>query len=641
MCGIAGLILPVEAAQRHCPQRLIQRMTDKLRHRGPDGQGSWNHTGQHHHLTFGHTRLAILDLTDAARQPMVDPASGCTLIYNGEVYNFAEIRKRLEYEGETFRSSGDTEVILKAYVRWGQSAIRRFRGMFAIAIFDPRDNTVLLARDPFGVKPLYFTEDWSGCFAFASEVRPLLDLPWARKRLDTIGLLGYLSYGAVQEPYTLVSGIQSLLPAHTMTIGLGGRNLAVNQPERYWRVPVQASRTNGYSSRDAALHVRGELAASVELHMASDVPVGVFLSGGVDSSAITALMCEVSGSRVKGLTVSFEDATYDERAVARQVAKAYGIEHIEIRLTPDDFLTSWDQWLGDQDQPGSDGANTWVISRACRRAGMRVALSGLGADELFAGYSTFDRVLAARRWSKALFGLPTCVRRRIALAAGGLNSMSVQKAADWLCTDGSLLACYLCLRRMIPKTILEELLHPVSMNMSSAGLHQGVWNDLLGFAADSDPASAVSMLEASTYMVSTLMRDSDQMGMAHSVEIRVPFVDRNVAQAAWEYPGALHSLDGPKALLRQAMSDKLNPSWLNRRKEGFTVPFDRWLRKRLKPEVGSILDSMQAFPFRPGSLRRIWNRFLNGDHTVNSSHILSLVTLARWLERHDIQTELT
>jgi len=179
------------------------------------------------------------------------------------------------------------------------------------------------------------------------------------------------------------------------------------------------------------------------------------------------------------------------------------------------------------------------------------------------------------------------------------------------------------------------------MNMSSAGLHQGVWNDLLGFAADSDPASAVSMLEASTYMVSTLMRDSDQMGMAHSVEIRVPFVDRNVAQAAWEYPGALHSLDGPKALLRQAMSDKLNPSWLNRRKEGFTVPFDRWLRKRLKPEVGSILDSMQAFPFRPGSLRRIWNRFLDGDHTVNSSHILSLVTLARWLERHDIQTELT
>jgi asparagine synthase (glutamine-hydrolysing) len=639
MCGIAGVIVPARDAEKHCPQRLINRMITRLDHRGPDGRGAWNHAGEYHHLALGHTRLAILDLTDAARQPMVDPVSGCTLIYNGEVYNFAEIRNDLEKEGETFRSTGDTEVVLKACVRWGKDAIRRFRGMFAIALFDPNDNTLLLARDPFGMKPLYYTEDWSGCFAFSSEVRPLLDLPWARKRLDPIGLLGYLSYGAVQEPFTLVAGIQSLRPAHTITIGFGRKRLMVNEPERYWRMPVRNVRANGFGREEAAAHLRRALAQSVELHLVSDVPIAAFLSGGVDSSAITALMCEVAGSRVQGLTVSFEGAGYDESPVARQVAKAFGIEHVDIRLTPGDLLSSWESWLGDQDQPGSDGANTWVISRACRRAGIRVALSGLGADEFFVGYSTFTRANAALRWSRPIFCLPRGVRKHVASAMSGLHWMSAQKAADWLSTDGSLLSCYLCLRRVTPKTRLRQWLHPVSMNMSHTDLHPGVLRDLLDCAADSDPLSALSMLEAGTYMVSTLMRDSDQMGMAHSLEIRMPFVDRNIAEAALAAPGALHAVDGPKTLLRQAMRDKLHPNWVNRPKEGFTIPFDRWLRQELRPEVDSILESLPSFPFQPGSVRRTWKGFLEGDRSVNSSQILTLATLARWLQRHDIQAE--
>jgi asparagine synthase (glutamine-hydrolysing) len=639
MCGIAGVIVPAGTVERYCPQRLINQMTVRLNHRGPDGRGTWNHSGEYHHLALGHTRLAILDLTDAARQPMVDPVSGCTLIYNGEVYNFAEIRNDLAKEGETFRSTGDTEVVLKACVRWGKAAIPRFRGMFAIALFDPNNSTLLLARDPFGMKPLYYTEDWSGCFAFSSEVRPLLDLPWARKRLDSIGLLGYLSYGSVQEPFTLVSGIQSLRPAHTMTIGLGRRNVVLNEPERYWQMPVRTLRERAVTRDEAAAGLRQVLAESVRLHMVSDVPIAAFLSGGVDSSAITALMCETAGARVQGLTVSFEGAGYDESGVARQVARAFGIEHVDIRLTADDLLSSWENWLGDQDQPGSDGANTWVISRACRRAGIRVALSGLGADEFFAGYSTFGRALTAQRWSKPVFCLPSSVRKRMALTIGGIKSMTAQKAADWLSTDGSLAACYLCLRRMMPKAILHQLLHPVSMNMSSMDLHPGVWNDLLRGATDCDPLSAVSLLEAGTYMVSTLMRDSDQMGMAHSLEIRMPFVDRNVAEAALALPGALHASEGPKTLLRRAMCDKLHPSWVNRPKEGFTVPFDRWLKQRLRPEVESILDSIPAFPFRPGSLRRTWKAFLQGDRSVSSSQILTLITLARWIERHDIQAE--
>src|SRR5439155_10710205 len=245
----------------------------------------------------------------------------------------AEIRDDLEREGEAFGSTGDTEVVLKAYVRWGQDAIRRFRGMFAIAVFDPQDNTLLLARDPFGVKPLYFTEDWAGRFAFSSEVRPLLDLPWISKHLDSIGLLGYLSYGAVQEPLTLVSGIQSLLPGHTLTIALGQRNLGVEEPQRYWHMPVRANRGGSVDREEAGGCLREALANSVRLHLASDVPAGVFLSGGVDSSAITALMCEAARSRVQALTVLFADGGYEDSAVAREVANAYGVEHIEVRLS--------------------------------------------------------------------------------------------------------------------------------------------------------------------------------------------------------------------------------------------------------------------------------------------------------------------
>jgi asparagine synthase (glutamine-hydrolysing) len=311
---------------------------------------------------------------------------------------------------------------------------------------------------------------------------------------------------------------------------------------------------------------------------------------------------------------------------------------VDIRLTAADLLSSWDTWLGDQDQPGSDGANTWIISRACRQAGIRVALSGLGADEFFSGYSTFTRTRTAIRWSKPLFSLPSGARRRIASVLTGLDLMSAQKAADWLCTDGSLLTCYLCLRRLTTKAKLRQLLDPVSINMSNADLHHGVLNDLLYYSTDADPLSAVSMLEAGTYMASTLMRDSDQMGMAHSLEIRMPFVDRSVAEAALAIPGAWHAVAGPKTILRQAMQDKLQPAWANRPKEGFTIPFDRWLKQSLRPAMENLLDSVPAFPFRPGSLRRTWNAFLNGDRAVSSSQILTLATLARWLQRHDIQS---
>ncbi|HTM48845.1 MAG TPA: asparagine synthase (glutamine-hydrolyzing) [Bryobacteraceae bacterium] len=639
MCGIAGVIVPAGSAGTLRPREIVEQMTARLHHRGPDGCGAWHGAGARHHLSLGHTRLAILDPTAAAGQPMLDPASGCVLIYNGEVYNFAALRAELEQLGDTFRSSGDTEVVLKACVRWGSNALRRFRGMFALAFFDPRHETLLLARDPFGMKPLYFTEDWSGCFAFSSEVRPLLGLPWSRRRLDPVGLLGYLSYGSAQEPFTLVSGVQSLLPAHALTLNLARGNLAVNEPQRYWEMPVRRVRTAAAHPDGDAVHLRRTLAESVRLHMVSDAPVAAFLSGGLDSTAIAALMAEAAGVRVRGLTVSFEGAGFDECPLARQVARAYGIEHTEVRLTAGELAETWETWLSAQDQPGSDGANTWIISRACARAGVRVALSGLGADELFGGYSTFPRTLAARRWARPLFSLPGFLRAPLASLLGALPSMGARKIADWLQTDGSLLSSYLCLRRVMPSGALRRLLHPVAFNMSSADLHCGVWNSLLRSSGDCDPLSAVSLLEAGSYMVSTLLRDSDQMGMAHSLEIRMPFVDRAVAEAALGIPGAAHTLHGPKTLLRAAMRDKLRPAWIGRPKEGFTVPFDRLLRGVLRPRVESALSSTAAFPFRAGATRRLWHSFLRGNGSVSGAQVLTLASLARWLERHGVGVE--
>ncbi len=615
-------------------------MVAALHHRGPDGNGVWNTQVADYQLALGHTRLAILDLTEAGRQPMVHPESGCVLVYNGEIYNFAELRAELQAAGGApFRSTGDTEVLLRAYLHWGPALVKKLRGMFAFGIYDPRRQQLFLARDHFGIKPLYFTERAGGYFAFASEVRALLELPWIRRKLDPMGLVSYLSFGSVQSPYTLVSGIYSLPPGHTLTIDFGTGRPEVGEPAAFWDLSEAILAPAEVSLEMAAAQIQHGLSESLRLHMVSDVPLGVFLSGGIDSSSLVALMAELEPSQVHTLTVSFKEAEYDESKIARAVAQRFGTKHTEIQLSPHSFLQDLPRWLESLDQPSCDGANTWLVSQACKKAGITVALSGLGGDELFGGYSLFQRVARADRLFQTIAWWPQSVRSLLAqtITALGGKSIATQKLSEWLRSNGSRLTSYLILRRIFLPDSCDKLLDPwVTSLAGKTALHPAINKQLLQFSRTRDPFTTVSLLEFNTYLLNTLLRDSDQMSMAHSLEIRVPFVDLAMVKLALPFLSNEKLREQPKQLLRSALGDKLDPAWVNRPKMTFSLPFDQWLRGPLKNEVQQELWRLADFPFQSGAVRDLWRRFLGGAQ-VNSGQILMLYALSHWMRRHGIE----
>jgi asparagine synthase (glutamine-hydrolysing) len=664
MCGICGLVRPLtqqscpfplspesQAAREELPAKSqLESMLAALHHRGPDARGAWTSAMGAWQLMLGHTRLAILDRSELAHQPMTDPNSGCVLTYNGELYNFVELRARLwQAEGIPFSSTGDTEVLLRAYLHWGKSCVTRLRGMFAFAIYDPHQQELFLARDHFGIKPLYLTQGVNGYFAFASEVRALLTLPWVERNLDPLGLMGYLAYGSVQDPQTLISNVHALPAGHTLTINLSKNKLVVDSPRTFWQMPKIPTAKNGswpaLSLKETTRQVRQILTESVRYHLVSDVPVSVFLSSGLDSGTVLALMAEIAPSQVQSVTVAFNEATFDESETARVIAGHYGTQHTEIRLTAADFLQDLPSWLASQDQPSTDGANTWVISRVCREAGLKVALSGLGGDELFAGYPTFRRTAQATRLFKGISWLPPAMRHGLAHIIGKLGNGSImhQKLVEWLRSDGSTLSTYLILRRMFLPVACQQLLAPSLTDLSrDTALHFSILEKLRRQSAGPDTIAAVSLLEMSTYLVNTLLRDNDQMGMAHSLEIRVPFIDVKVVEAILSIPGATRLAGkGLKPLLRAAMQDKLKSDRVDHSKMGFVFPFDHWLRGPLRTEVEQGLITLAGFPFRPGAVQTLWRQFLRNDKRVNAGRILTLYALASWLQRHQCESFLT
>jgi asparagine synthase (glutamine-hydrolysing) len=640
MCGIAGLIQPLSNENN---KDCLSHMVSSLGHRGPDGQGVWTTDIGRYKLSLGHTRLAILDLSDAAKQPMIDPESGCVLVYNGEIYNFAELRSELLNSGERpFFSTGDSEVLLRAYVHWGISFTKKLRGMFAFAIYDPRLRRLLLARDPLGIKPLYAIEGLGGRFAFASEVRALLRVPWVQRSLDPIGLVSYLAYGSVQDPYTLIAGVRSIPAGHTIVVDLSRDQLVISEPEPFWE-PPDIEQRDKLSRADIVRHVRNTLAESVRLHLVSDVPIGVFLSGGIDSSSLVALMAEVSPSQTHTLTVSFKEAAFDESKIARSVAKRYGTQHTEVHLSSVDFLRDLPRWLESLDQPSCDGANAWVISKACKNAGIKVALSGLGGDELFAGYSTFFRVRRAAGISKYINWLPYAVRSSLSnvIRKFGSDSIPVMKLSEWIHSEGSNISTYLILRRMFLPSVCHELLNPQVVNLvDETALNPAVMNDLRFQSLNKDVITAVSLFEIKTYLANTLLRDSDQMGMAHSIEIRVPFLDKSLVELVLSLPEAIHLKgSGPKPLLESAMRDKINRTWFDRPKMGFTFPFDEWFRGPLRTEIENGLAELSNFPFQPKAVQNLWQKFLNHSGQVNSGRIMTLYALSHWIKQHKLSGE--
>jgi asparagine synthase (glutamine-hydrolysing) len=598
MCSISGVF--------NAGSDVVQRMNDAQRHRGPDDQG----IVQCGDVVLGNTRLAIIDISAAGHQPMHDPLTGNWITYNGETYNFKDLRNEL---AGPWSSNTDTEVVLRAYREFGVDAFSKLRGMFALAVWDNQNQTLVLARDPLGIKPLYYyaTQDE---FVFASELRALLASGLIPRKRSAASIDSYLANGSVEAPLTIIDGVKQLLPGHVLHVRVNdAREIALTDAEFATPRPQSVERNR----EDAVARLRHELEESVRLHLVSDVPLGVFLSGGMDSSALVALMSRM-GIRPKTFSVVFDEAKFTEAPFSRAVAERFNTDHSEIRLSEERLLEILPEAIASLDQPTMDGINTFVVSSAVKSKGITVALSGLGGDELFAGYPSFRRALRFAEMSP--------LSKRVLRAASGLGQValngSVQRHKFWqLANSGG----------------RAEDVYRISRQLFSADAvtritgRNGGKHTRNGNRDDADIVNAISRLELSGYMTNTLLRDTDAMSMAHSLEVRVPFVDTKVVDYVLSLPGEWKapSRVGPKPLLADTVGDLLPREFLNRPKMGFTLPFEKWLQGSLRGEVGSVLE-MTGRGLDVQAIREVWRRFLERPRAVGWSRPWSLYVLARW-----------
>lgn len=528
MCGIAGII----GFDAQAVAKAIGAMNAAQIHRGPDEEGSALLEAGFRVIGLGHRRLAIIDPTPAGHQPMVDEKRENWISYNGEIYNFRELRRELERIGEAFQTGTDTEVILKAYGAWGTESFARLRGIFAFAIWDGRRQVLLLCRDPLGVKPLYFYRTGDSLI-FASEVRAILSTGLVPRMLDKRGLISYLAYGALQEPYTSIQGIRSLAPGHFMEIDVKKPDLECK--ETCFRSIPRPSPivTRAYDGLIEELGKR--LADSVSSQMISDVPLGAFLSGGIDSTAVVALMKAADQGPVNSFSLVFEEKNYDERKWARLAAERVGSHHNERLLTGEEVIAEIEKALSSYDQPSIDGLNTYFVSKAARESGLTVALSGLGGDEIFGGYDGFAKALLAERIRPFIKMLPNTAGIFISRLIEPFSRREfLRKGAEALATRRH---PYFGTRRLFSDRQIQGLLLPeieVSKEWEKAS-----FDDIEKTAEDYDPINRASAFEMQTYMRSTLLRDTDQMSMAHSLEVRVPLLDPDLVEFIFTIPGQM------------------------------------------------------------------------------------------------------
>jgi asparagine synthase (glutamine-hydrolysing) len=585
-------------------------MVAGIKHRGPDDEGFQIISASREAdglAAMANTRLAILDLSPAGHQPMHDPETGNWIVFNGEIYNHLEVRAEIGERAGKWHSQSDTETILHAYRLWGRDCVLRLRGMFAFAIWDATNGTMWCARDRLGIKPFYYCAQ-KNALLFASEVRALLASGWVRPELDHVGLAGYARFGAVPEPYTLLKGVQSLPAGHWMLVRAG----CVEKVESYWRPePQQADVERG----SIVSEIRTQLERAVHEHLLSDVPVACFLSGGIDSSIVTAIAAKELGKRLQTFTLGFHETGADESAYADAVARKCGTTHHLVRLSHDEVAAQIPVAVGAMDLPTMDGANTYIISKAVADHGFKVVLSGLGGDELFGGYPSFQRAAWAERWAPSLGLVPRSLR---ALAAGGGNKG--RRAAEALDRNVPLSARYASLRALWSQNDLEQ------MGLADAP----DWGDAVD--GDAPLASRVSVLELSGYMRSVLLRDSDVLSMAHGLELRVPFLDHVLVETCLKY--GLADPEGSllnKAWLLKATGDLLPRGVADRPKQGFILPMAEWMRGPLKGFVGeglAVIDGLEAL----SKVRtdQLLNDFERGR--LQWSRVWQFAVLGHWLE---------
>lgn len=567
-----------------------------LRHRGPDDRHAVVTRGAQRDIGLCVTRLAVRDPTPRGRQPMIGP-EGMAIAFNGELYNAGTLRRELESRGRRFMSCSDTEVALAAFEAWGEAALPRMRGMFAIAVHDRACDRLVIGRDALGVKPLYYVDDARDGFAFASEVRALCSVLRPARKIDSRALEGYLALGAVPEPRTIIDGVRMLAPGTALIV-----TCDETREWRWWDLTEQFATTERLDRRQTVDRLRVVLGDAVRRQLVSDVPLGLFLSGGIDSSALVGLTA-AAGVTPRTFSLVFSEPEFSEAQWIRAVAEHHATEHQEVELSVDDLRRELPSALAAMDQPSFDGVNMYVVSRIAREAGLTVALSGLGGDELFAGYELFRTAPRLERLRHRMPPLPGWAGMLAGRAIGGRGDRG-QKLGRWL--QGEYASAYELHREVLDPALRREL---VGRHASAA---PG------GGDGDAGTINGLCALDLTNYTRNVLLRDADVMSMAHGLEVRVPFLDQEVVEHVARVPGDLKLEPGrQKGLLVDAVSDLLPPSIAQRPKMGFTLPFDTWLRGRLRDVVCEALmtDTFGgpiAELLNPAAVRHVWARYEAG-----------------------------
>lgn len=609
MCGIAGY-WAFESKAPAPLEKIIQDMTQALQHRGPDDEGFWTDEGKG--VALGHRRLSILDLSQAGHQPMTSGCGRYVVIYNGEIYNFLDLKKDLRSHNVECKGSSDTQVLVQAIATWGlPKTLKKLRGMYAFALYDRQENVMTLVRDPIGIKPLYWTIQ-KGALAFGSELRPIIAAPVADPQISQESLQAYLRHNYVPAPMTIYEGIFKLEPGHILTLHANGKT----HEQKFWTLDQDSRnlREGPLSQRT----LKDLLLKVVERHMVSDVPLGAFLSGGLDSTLVTALMQEISANPIKTFTIGFKNAAYNESPYATKIAQHLGTDHYNFELSEQDALDIIPNLPQIYDEPFADSSQipTYLVSK-CARQHVTVALSGDGGDEVFGGY---NRYLFAQKYLPIIQACPAPLRKLIAKAPQSF----------W---------------RALPlnTTQMDEKIHKIQrmLNASSQGdIYQALttfWQDQVPLQKrlithkdrlvnpfSLDPTRQFQYWDYQHYLPDDILTKVDRASMAVGLEARVPLLDLDVVETLWAQP-THRKIKGSqtKVMIRKLLENYVPTSYFKRPKMGFSVPIDQWLRGPLRPWAQELLSqsALQAHGLLDETLiQKVWSQHLHG--TLNAGHDL-------------------